>query len=181
MEIYWTIRGAPNMAAGFNVNYHISWVWRPFSPFFAWMGDYYAHPNHLIMFFGCVRHHINYISWPLSRGTKQGRGVYVWARPIFFFWIRFEHARVRLVDLVRRSHSGLSGTGRGSSWKWKLEKLWAAPSGPGLSRRKLHPGRFLTRIGRFWPDRSTDRYSRYCFTIYWPYRRSPYILYGQDL
>ena len=30
--------------------------------FFAWMGDYYAHPNYLIMFFGCVRHHINYIS-----------------------------------------------------------------------------------------------------------------------
>ena len=49
------------------------------------------------------------------------------------------------VRSVRRSHSGLSGTGRGSSWKWKLGKLWAAPSRPGLSWSKLHPG-------RFWPD-----------------------------
>ena len=46
------------------------------------------------------------------------------------------------VRSVRRSHSWLSGTGRGSSCKWKLGKLWTAPPRHGLSWSKLHPGRF---------------------------------------
>ena len=74
------------------------------------------------------------------------------------------------VRLVQRSHSGLSGTCRRSSAKWKLGKLWAATPQPRV------PSGSWSRV-----QSTTERHSGYCFIIFWEYRRSPYIVYGQDL
>ena len=66
--------------------------------------------------------------WP---STKL-RTVHLGASKYIFFWLNLTKLEVRS---MQRAHSGLSGTGRIASWKWKLEKLGAAASKLGQAGR----------------------------------------------
>ena len=64
------------------------------------------------------------------------------------------------VRSVRRSHSGLRGTGRGSSWKWKLINLLAAVTqdGSSLWNGHNHPFLYLRFVCEYWPGLKVSIY-----------------------
>ena len=60
--------------------------------------------------------------------------VYCSLEPIYFFFLALDRTKLEVCSW-HRARSELFGTGRIASWKWKLEKLWAAASKLGQAGR----------------------------------------------